>query len=136
MCSPDRLLHAPMSFFDTTPTGRILNRFTKDLDLIDFMMPITFRGFIMMLGQIVMVFVVIAYSTPLFLAVLGPVVIIFIVVLILYLPTSRQLRRLESVTRSPVFSHVAETIQGIHCSLAYFIAILYDINIPHFNFYS
>ena len=117
VCFPDRLLHAPMSFFDTTPTGRILNRFTKDLDLIDFMMPITFRGFIMMLGQIVMVFVVIAYSTPLFLAVLGPVIVIFIIILIIYLPTSRQLRRLESVTRSPVFSHVAETIQGTLCSI-------------------
>lgn len=101
-----------MSFFDTTPAGRILNRFSKDLDLIDFMMPITFRGLIMMLGQIVAVFVIIGYSTPLFLAVLGPVLILFIVVLFLYLPTSRQLRRLESVTRSPVFSHVAETIQG------------------------
>ena len=102
-----------MSFFDTTPTGRILNRFTKDIDLIDFMMPNTFRFFLIMLGSIVSVFVVIAYSTPIFLAVLGPVLIVLLLILIVYLPTSRQLRRLESVTRSPVFSHVAETIQGV-----------------------
>ena len=102
-----------MSFFDTTPTGRILNRFTKDIDLIDFMMPNTFRFFLIMLGSIVSVCVVIAYSTPIFLAVLAPVVIVLLIILVLYLPTSRQLRRLESVTRSPVFSHVAETIQGV-----------------------
>ena len=105
-----------MSFFDTTPTGRILNRFSKDMDLIDFMMPMTFRTFFMMLGSIVAVFVVIAYTTPIFLAVLGPVLIVFLVILFLYLPTSRQLRRLESVTRSPVFSHVAETISGARYS--------------------
>ena len=74
------------------------------------------RGLIIMLGQIVAVFVIIGYSTPLLLAVLGPVLIIFIIILILYLPTSRQLRRLESVTRSPVFSYVAETIQGVEKS--------------------
>ena len=102
-----------MYFFDTTPTGRILNRFTKDIDMIDFMMPNTLRFFMIMLGSIVSVFVVIAYSTPIFLAVLGPVVFVLLLILIVYLPTSRQLRRLESVTRSPVFSHVAETIQGV-----------------------
>ena len=102
-----------MYFFDTTPTGRILNRFTKDIDLIDFMMPMTFRFFLLMLGTIVSVFVVIAYSTPIFLAVLGPVLIVLLFIFVLYMPTSRQLRRLESVTRSPVFSHVAETIQGV-----------------------
>lgn len=67
----------------------------------------------MMFGQVITVFVVMGYSTPLFLAVFGPVIVIFFFVLMVYLPTSRQLRRLESVTRSPVFSHVAETIQGI-----------------------
>ena len=103
-----------MLFFDTTPMGRILNRFSKDLDLVDFTLPLTLRSFLLMLGQIVGVFVVIGYSTPLFLAVLALVLIAFLLLLVGYLPTSRQLRRLESVTRSPVFSHVAETIQGTH----------------------
>ena len=101
-----------MSFFDTTPAGRIMNRFTKDLDIIDFMLPIMFRGFLMLLGQIVVVFVVIGYSIPQFLFVFVPVLVFFLLVMFAILPTSRQLRRLDSITRSPVFSHVAETIQG------------------------
>ena len=92
--------------------GRILNRFSKDLDLVDFTLPLTLRSFLMALGQILSVFVVVGYSTPLFLAVLALVLIAFVLLLLCYLPTSRQLRRLESVTRSPVYSHVAETIQG------------------------
>ena len=101
-----------MSFFDTTPSGRILNRFSKDLDMIDFMLPANFRAFIMMLGGIVAVFVVIGYSTPITLIILLPVLVAFVILLYFYLPSSRQMKRLEAVTRSPVFNLVAETLQG------------------------
>ena len=108
----EQLIRAPMKFFDTQLTGRILNRFSRDLDVIDFQLPLTVRASSMMLGQLIAIFVAVGYSTPLTLIVDVPVVIVFFIFLLFFLPTSRQLRRLEAVTRSPVFNHVAETLQG------------------------
>ena len=111
-------MRAPMSFFDTTPSGRILNRFSKDLDMIDFQIPMVLRGFVTMFFQLVAVYVVIIYSRPLMAAVAIPVLLVFFFMLVFYLPASRQLRRLEFTTHSPVFSHVAETLQGAFISVA------------------
>ena len=108
----DALLHAPMHFFDTTPSGRIMNRFSKDVDVIDFAFPDNFWAVLFMLSQIVGTFLVVVYSTPLVLLVLVPVFAAFCTILYFYLPATRQIRRLEATSRSPVFSHVAETIAG------------------------
>ncbi|PAV84153.1 hypothetical protein WR25_11358 isoform B [Diploscapter pachys] len=84
------LLRSPMAFFDTTPLGRILNRCAK----------------------VVMTLVVIIISTPIFAVVILPLGILYILILRFYVPTSRQLKRLASVHRSPIYSHFGETIQG------------------------
>ena len=62
------ILRSPLSFFDTTPQGRILNRFGKDVDVLDTTMPMIFRGWITCLLGVVATFVIISYSTPIFMA--------------------------------------------------------------------
>nr|UOF76395.1 multidrug resistance-associated protein [Bursaphelenchus xylophilus] len=108
-----RILHAPMSFFDTTPIGRILNRFGKDVDVVDIMLPMNCRYFLLTISQVATTFVAISISTPIFVAVVIPLTIVYLYALKFYVPTSRQLKRLESNNRSPIYSHFSESIQGV-----------------------
>ncbi|KAG8337592.1 Canalicular multispecific organic anion transporter 1 [Homalodisca vitripennis] len=114
-----RVIRAPMSFFDTTPTGRLVNRFSKDMDVIDNILPMTaynaMIGFITVLGTLL----VITKSTPIFLAVIVPIALIYYFVQKIYVTTSRQLRRIEAVSRSPIYSHFSETVSGASSIRAY-----------------
>lgn len=69
------VLKSPMSFFDTTPQGRILNRFGKDVDVLDSAMAMILRGWITCLLAVAATFIVITYTTPVFLV---PIVFILI----------------------------------------------------------
>lgn len=109
----------PMSFYDTTPLGRILNRFSKDVNTIDSVLPMSMRFWIMMFFNTVAVIIVISYSTPIFLSMVLPLGIIYYVVQRFYVATSRQLKRIESVTRSPIYTHFSETITGQSTIRAY-----------------
>ena len=60
------VLRSPMSFFDTTPQGRILNRFGKDVDVLDSTMPMIMRGWMTCLLAVVSTFLIISYTTPVF----------------------------------------------------------------------
>ncbi|XP_058453715.1 multidrug resistance-associated protein 1-like isoform X1 [Malaya genurostris] len=119
----DRLLESsmrmPMSFFDTTPLGRIINRFSKDVDVMDNVLPATIRAWLYFFLSVIGVFVVIGISTPVFLAVVPPLAVIYYFVQKIYIETSRQLKRLESVTRSPIYSHFGESINGQSTVRAY-----------------
>lgn len=102
----------PMSFFDTTPTGRILNRFSKDIDTLDNTLPQSMRSWLNMLFMMLATLFVIGYATPIFLVVILPIGILFYVAQVFYVATSRQLKRIESVTRSPIYSHFGESLGG------------------------
>ncbi|CAI4229206.1 unnamed protein product [Auanema sp. JU1783] len=106
------LLRSPMSFYDTTPLGRILNRCAKDVEVVDMLLPINFRYLVMCILQVICTLIVIMISTPIFGVVIIPLAIIYYIFLKFYVPTSRQLKRLESVNRSPIYSHFGETVQG------------------------
>jgi len=106
------VLRLPMSFYDTTPLGRILNRFSKDMDTIDVILPMIFRFWMVMFFAVLSVFVVISYSTVAFLGVAIPMLVIYYFVQRFYVATSRRLKRIESVTRSPIYVHFSETITG------------------------
>jgi len=112
-------LRLPMSFFDVTPLGRILNRFSKDVDVIDVTLPMTIRFWIMMFFNVIAVILVISISTPWFLAVVVPMAVIYYVIQKFYVATSRQMKRIESVTRSPIYTHFSETITGQSTIRAY-----------------
>ncbi|XP_062705317.1 multidrug resistance-associated protein 1-like [Aedes albopictus] len=112
-------MRMPMSFFDTTPQGRIMNRFSKDVDVADNTLPQSIRMWLMMFFNVVGVFIVIGISTPIFLAVVPVFLLIYYAIQKFYIATSRQLKRLESVTRSPIYSHFGESITGQSTIRAY-----------------
>ena len=66
-----------MSFFDTTPVGRIVNRFSKDLDVADNLLPLNIRLWLNSFFQVASTIIVISYSTPIFIAVIIPVGILY-----------------------------------------------------------
>ena len=73
----DKILHAPMSFFDTTPLGRILNRLSRDLDVIDSNIPMFLRGWLFSMAPLLSTVVIITYTTPIFLVLLIPLGIFY-----------------------------------------------------------
>lgn len=119
----DRMLHrvlrAPMAFFDTTPMGRILNRFSKDVDAADVTLPFNVRMLLVQFLRTVVAFLLIALQTPLFLSAVIPLLLIYYFIQKVYIATSRQLKRLESVSRSPIYVHFSETVTGSSSIRAY-----------------
>ncbi|NWY95195.1 MRP2 protein, partial [Loxia curvirostra] len=113
------ILRAPMSFFDTTPVGRIINRFAKDIFTVDETIPTSFRSWISCFMGIISTLIVICLATPFFAVIIIPLSIFYYFVLRFYIATSRQLRRLDSVTRSPIYSHFGETVSGLSVIRAY-----------------
>ncbi|XP_022355189.1 canalicular multispecific organic anion transporter 1 [Enhydra lutris kenyoni] len=107
------ILRAPMSFFDTTPTGRIVNRFAGDISTVDDTLPLSLRSWILCFLGIISTLVMICTATPIFIVIIIPLGIIYVSVQIFYVATSRQLKRLDSVTRSPIYSHFSETVSGL-----------------------
>ena len=108
-----------MVFFDTTPIGRIVNRFARDVDVIDQDIPFSLQAFMNHSLQIIITIVMIGMATPLFLVIIFPVAILYYFIQKFYVPTARQLRRLESTTRSPIYSHFGETLSGVGTIRAY-----------------
>ncbi|KAG4077224.1 hypothetical protein HA402_005279 [Bradysia odoriphaga] len=118
-----RLLHnvmrLAMSFFDTTPSGRILNRFSTDINVIDNVLPPNIQFWFMMAFNVSGILAVISYSTPWFLVVVIPIAAIFFLIQMFFVATIRQLKRIESITLSPIFNHFSETITGQSLIRAY-----------------
>ncbi|XP_041372529.1 multidrug resistance-associated protein 1-like [Gigantopelta aegis] len=106
------IMRSPMMFFDTTPIGRILNRFSRDVETIDNNLPQLVRMWINTVFSVLSTVIVISYSTPIFLVVIIPLGLFYWLIQRFYIPTSRQLKRIESVTRSPIYSHFSETVTG------------------------
>uniref|UniRef100_A0A158Q7H0 Multidrug resistance-associated protein 1 n=1 Tax=Elaeophora elaphi TaxID=1147741 RepID=A0A158Q7H0_9BILA len=176
------IMHLPMAFFDITPLGRIVNRFgkifsygerfhTKDIEIVDALLPHTSHSFISTVLVVLMTTAVILYATPMYsivipflaaiyflvldlqdldqrvpsslVTLIGCVVTTFIIMIVpvlmtpqiilpfaiilflnfmlmrFYISTSRQLKRLESAARSPIYSHFQESIQGCASIRAY-----------------
>ncbi|PVD37039.1 hypothetical protein C0Q70_04032 [Pomacea canaliculata] len=108
----DRVLRSPMSFFDTTPSGRIVNRFARDVETIDNTLPQIFFMFVMCVFSVLSTLCVISITTPLFMSVIFPLAVGYYALQRFFVPTSRQLKRLEAVTRSPIYNHFSETLSG------------------------
>ncbi|KTG05519.1 hypothetical protein cypCar_00014280 [Cyprinus carpio] len=108
----NNVLHSPMSFFESTPSGNLLNRFAKEIDAIDNMIP---DGLKMMLGyffKLMEVCIIVLMATPFAAVIILPMAFLYGFIQSFYVATSCQLRRLESVSRSPIYTHLNETVQG------------------------
>ncbi|XP_019222145.1 canalicular multispecific organic anion transporter 1 isoform X2 [Oreochromis niloticus] len=115
----NNILRVPMVFFDTTPIGRVINRFAKDIFTIDEAIPASLRSCLLCLMSVLGTVFVICLVTPFFAIVIIPLALIYFFVQRFYIATSRQLRRLDSVSRSPIYSHFGETVSGLSVIRAY-----------------
>ncbi|XP_067948420.1 ATP-binding cassette sub-family C member 5-like [Watersipora subatra] len=114
-----KLVASPMSFFDITPSGRILNRFSKDMDEIDVNLPFMSEQFVTNSCVILITVGIIGSVFYYFLIAMVPIIIIFVLLYNVCSKGIRNLKRIENVTRSPLFSHVATTVQGLGTIRAY-----------------
>lgn len=113
------VLRAPMSFFETTPIGRVLNRFSNDIYKIDEVLGPVFGMFFQNAAKVLFTIIVICFSTWQFLFVVAPLGLLYVYYQQYYLRTSRELRRLESVSRSPIFANFQESLNGVSIIRAY-----------------
>ncbi|VDN01856.1 unnamed protein product [Thelazia callipaeda] len=90
-----------------------------DIDVIDLLLPMNFRYFVFCVENVTITLIIIIISTPVFAVVIVPLALLYYASLHFYVPTSRQLRRLESVNHSPIYQHFSGTIQGLICIRAF-----------------
>ncbi|KAL8714669.1 MAG: hypothetical protein Q9220_001618 [cf. Caloplaca sp. 1 TL-2023] len=114
-----RVLRAPMGFFDTTPLGRITNRFSKDVDTMDNNLTDAIRMYFFTLAMITSVFTLVIVFFHYFAIALGPLFLIFLFSAAYYRASAREIKRHESVLRSSVFSRFGEAISGVSSIRAY-----------------
>jgi len=109
----DVILQAPMSFFDITPTGRIINRFSKDVYTLDENLVTSLRSYLSTLSSVISCCAVITFVTPLFTVCLIPIIVFYIYQQTYFTKTYRELKRLDSIYRSPINALLGETLDGI-----------------------
>ncbi|GAA5952785.1 hypothetical protein JCM21900_005802 [Sporobolomyces salmonicolor] len=113
------VLRAPMSFFDTTPQGRIMNRFSKDIDTIDNILSDSFRMFISTASSVVGSIILIAIVQHWFLLVVAGVFCLYGFAASFYRQSARELKRLDNLLRSSLYAHFSETLSGLATVRAY-----------------
>ena len=107
------VMYAPMAFYDTTPLGRMLNRFSKDTYSVDEQIPNTIRWYISSLARVTSAIVYICIVTPMFILALIPIILAYLSAQRYYIKTSRELSRLDSISRSPIYALFSETLDGL-----------------------
>uniref|UniRef100_A0A672G572 ATP-binding cassette, sub-family C (CFTR/MRP), member 10 n=1 Tax=Salarias fasciatus TaxID=181472 RepID=A0A672G572_SALFA len=109
----DRVLKATLGFFDTTPVGRVLNRFSSDLYGIDDSLPFILNILLANGASLLGALAVMGWGLPWVLLPLAPLALAYHRTQRFYRHTSRELKRLCSLTLSPVYSHFSETLTGL-----------------------
>jgi len=107
------ILRSSMRFFESTPSGRIINRFNKDIEASENSIPQNLKDLSYCFFNLIAIIVIISFTTPLFVVSFIPVLVIYLVIQRFYIRSSRQLNRLDSVSKSPIFSHFNESLAGV-----------------------
>ncbi|KAG5892174.1 hypothetical protein JTB14_026412 [Gonioctena quinquepunctata] len=108
-----RIIRATMRFFNTNPSGRILNRFSKDLGTIDEYIPSIIID-VVEIGLLVLgVIVLSSIVSPWLLLPSFFLIVLFYFIRVIYIETSRSVKRIEAITKSPMFSHMTATVHGL-----------------------
>nr|XP_035972229.1 ATP-binding cassette sub-family C member 8 isoform X1 [Halichoerus grypus] len=109
----NRIILAPMRFFETTPLGSILNRFSADCNTIDQHIPSTLECLSRSTLLCVSALAVISYVTPVFLVAVLPLAVVCYFIQKYFRVASRDLQQLDDTTQLPLLSHFAETVEGL-----------------------
>ena len=115
----DTVFHAPSRWFDVVPAGRILNRFTTDFESIDSSMADGMGFFLTMCLQLLSILVASVFISPYIILVAALLFSISSYLAKLYLPAARDVKRLESITRSPLLEQIQSTTAGVSTIRAY-----------------
>ncbi|KAH8823225.1 multidrug resistance-associated ABC transporter [Flagelloscypha sp. PMI_526] len=113
------LLNAPVSYFDTTPIGRILSRLSKDQDMIDNNIALLSMQFLGSIAGLFGVVALVAYTFPLLTTIFIPLLLLYFLVSVFYRATSVETKRLESILRSSLYAEVTESMTGLSTIRAY-----------------
>jgi ATP-binding cassette, subfamily C (CFTR/MRP), member 1 len=113
------VLRAPMSFFDTTPIGRVLSRFSRDVNAVDQLLPDSFGTVLFTLLNLISSYVYIGTVLPLFIAFAVPVTFVYYALQRFYNRTAIELKRLDSISKSPIYANFSETLGGLSTIRAY-----------------
>ncbi|XP_010843445.1 PREDICTED: multidrug resistance-associated protein 1-like isoform X2 [Bison bison bison] len=109
----DNVLHLPLQFFETNPIGQVINRFTKDMFIIDMRFHYYIRTWVNCTLDVIGTVLVIVGALPLFILGVIPLVFLYFTIQRYYMASSRQIRRLAGASHSPVISHFCETLLGV-----------------------
>ncbi|KAL5236136.1 hypothetical protein ACI65C_003546 [Semiaphis heraclei] len=107
------ITRSTMNFLNKNPSGRILNRFSKDIGLIDEILPNVLVDVIQIGLMVIGMFVVVGIVNPYLTIPTVIVMMFFFKIRYVYMTTTRNIKRLEGVTRSPIYTHVNASIQGL-----------------------
>jgi ATP-binding cassette subfamily C (CFTR/MRP) protein 1 len=116
----DGILRSPVSFFDSTPLGRILNRFTSDITNTDESLATNISFTLAMVAAIAGAVGAICYSTKGILAILFvPLGMIFYKMQYYFRKSNTELKRLDNISRSPIFAQFDQALVGVTSMRAY-----------------
>ena len=120
------VLGGTMAFFDVTPSGRILNRFSADTDRLDTQLTNIFENYLGISAWITGALIVVCVLLPWFAIPFVPLCCFYKLTEMYFTPTARELQRLESVSRSPMVSHFTETVAGATTIRAFDMTKLFE----------
>ncbi|PYI02730.1 P-loop containing nucleoside triphosphate hydrolase protein [Aspergillus sclerotiicarbonarius CBS 121057] len=107
------VFRAPLRWFDTVPTGRILNRFTGDFISLDSNLSEVFYYFSSAIWELIGIMVAASFISPFMILVAPPLLVICAIIGQRYIGAARNVKRLESNSKSPVISHFAASLSGL-----------------------
>ncbi|XP_033744159.1 multidrug resistance-associated protein 5-like [Pecten maximus] len=114
-----RVMSAPMQFFDANPPGRIINRFSRDIEDADIFIPHTLDILLQGIIMCAISLVTTAYNFPLFLIAVVAIVFYFYIIKTIASVPVRNFKRLENVARSPLLSHMTTSCSGLSTIVSY-----------------
>lgn len=117
----DSIMYSTMGFFDTTPIGRVLNRFGKDIYTVDEQIPQTMRMYLSTLARVAGIILYICIILHLFLVALIPILIAYFLAQRYFISTQREITRLDSTSRSPIYALFSETLDGLSTIRAFHV---------------
>ncbi|GME91444.1 unnamed protein product [Ambrosiozyma monospora] len=113
------VLKSPMSFFETTPMGRVMNRFSQDISKVDGPLPRVFSSVFSMCVKAAFTLMIIVSNMPFFLVFMILLSVVYFYYQKYYIVSCRDLKRIASITKSPIFAHIQESLNGVDTIKAY-----------------